>query len=62
MHFHNYVHMYLRTGLPDGLFFRPKIPVWVNFGGPWSGKYWYILRPYGIFYGHLLQFTYDRLV
>jgi hypothetical protein len=25
----------LRTpGLPDGLFFKPKIPLWVNFGEP----------------------------
>jgi hypothetical protein len=21
------------AGLPDGLFFRAKIPIWVNFGG-----------------------------
>jgi hypothetical protein len=21
------------AGLPDGLFFKPKIPIWVNFGG-----------------------------
>jgi hypothetical protein len=29
--------------------FIPKIPVWVNFGGPWNGKCWYILWPFGIF-------------
>jgi hypothetical protein len=29
--------------------FEPKIPIWVNFGGPWNGKYWYILWPFGIF-------------
>jgi hypothetical protein len=23
--------------------FKPKILIWVNFGGPWNGKYWYIL-------------------
>jgi hypothetical protein len=23
--------------------FRPKIPLWVNPGGPWNGKGWYIL-------------------
>jgi hypothetical protein len=34
--------------------FKPKIPIWVNFGGPWNGKCWYILGPYGIFYSHLL--------
>jgi hypothetical protein len=31
--------------------FKPKIPIWVNFGGPYiDGK---ILWPFGIFYGHL---------
>jgi hypothetical protein len=23
--------------------FRPKNPIWENFGGPLNGKYWYIL-------------------
>jgi hypothetical protein len=23
--------------------FKPKIPIWDNFGGPWNGKCWYIL-------------------
>jgi hypothetical protein len=23
--------------------FKPKIPIWVNFGGPLNGKCWYIL-------------------
>jgi hypothetical protein len=31
------------AGLPDGFILKPKIPIWVNFGGPWNGKYWYIL-------------------
>jgi hypothetical protein len=31
---------------------KPKIPIWVNFGGPWSGWYsirdiWYVLGPFG---------------
>jgi hypothetical protein len=26
------------TGLPDGFFFKPKIPIWENFGGPLMGK------------------------
>jgi uncharacterized membrane protein len=25
--------------------------MWVSFGGSWHGKYWYILWPFGIFYG-----------
>jgi hypothetical protein len=32
--------------------FKPKIPIWINFGEPWNGKCWYILIPFGIFYGH----------
>jgi hypothetical protein len=23
--------------------FKPKIPIWVNFGGPYNGKCWYIV-------------------
>jgi hypothetical protein len=37
-------------------FFKPKIPIWVNFGGPKMGKCWYVLRPFGIFYEHLGNF------
>jgi hypothetical protein len=33
--------------------FKPKIPLWVNVGGPCSGRCWFILWPFGIFYGHL---------
>jgi hypothetical protein len=36
------------------LFFKPKIPIWVNFGGPLNGKCWYILLPFRIFNGHLV--------
>jgi hypothetical protein len=38
--------------MPDN--FRPKIPIWVYFGGPKNGKC-------GIIYGHLVQCT-GRLV
>jgi hypothetical protein len=42
--------------------FEPTIPIWVNFGGPWNGKGWYILWPFGIYlfgtfgiyFGHLV--------
>jgi hypothetical protein len=47
--------------------FKPKIPIWVNFGGSSNGRsyfmaVWSILRPFGIgilwpfglFYGHLV--------
>jgi hypothetical protein len=28
---------------------KPKIPIWVNFGGPWNGQGWDILGSFGIF-------------
>jgi hypothetical protein len=32
------------AGLPDGVFSYQKCQLCsVNFGGPWNGKYWYIL-------------------
>jgi hypothetical protein len=36
--------------------FKPKIPLWVNFVGPWNGKGLYILMPIGIYHGHLVHF------
>jgi hypothetical protein len=33
--------------------FKPKIPIWENFGGPLNGKCWCILWPFGIVCGHL---------
>jgi hypothetical protein len=29
--------------LPDGFIFKPKIPIWVNLGGPCSVRFWNIL-------------------
>jgi hypothetical protein len=45
----------LQTGLPDG-FFKPKIPILVNFGGSCNGRFCYILRPFGKSSGHLVNF------
>jgi hypothetical protein len=45
-----------RENCPDGIFFKPKIPIWVNFGMPYNKKYLYILCPFGIYYGHLVYF------
>jgi hypothetical protein len=53
------------SGVARWYIFKPKIPIWVNFGGPLNGKCWFILRPFGIFnarplgkfYGHLVYFT-----
>jgi hypothetical protein len=36
--------------------FRPKIAVWINFGGPCNGRYSYISWTFGLFYGHLIYF------
>jgi hypothetical protein len=38
--------------LPDGIFPYQKSQFWVYFGGPWNAKCWYILWPFGIFYGN----------
>jgi hypothetical protein len=43
--------------LPDGLFSNQKSQIGVNFGGPLNGKCWYILWPFGIFYGRLVQYV-----
>jgi hypothetical protein len=43
--------------------FKPKIPIWVNFGRSCYKKSWqimtisFILRPLEIFYGHLVHFV-----
>jgi hypothetical protein len=44
-------------GLPDGIFFEPKIPIWVNFVAPQNRKCLWslgvgIIQPFGIFYGN----------
>jgi hypothetical protein len=36
------------SGFPDGIIFIPKIPIWVYLRGPWNGKCWYVLWPFGI--------------
>jgi hypothetical protein len=53
-----YVHMHIQsisTTVEGWYIFKPKIPIWVNFGGPKIGKCWNILWPFGMFYGHLVQ-------
>jgi hypothetical protein len=37
--------------------FQPKIPIWVNFGGSCNGRCWSILWPFGLFYGHWVNFV-----
>jgi hypothetical protein len=36
--------------------FKPKIQIWVNFGGSCNGRCWYILCTLGPFYGLFLYF------
>jgi hypothetical protein len=38
-------------------FFKPKIPIWVNFGAFRNGRCWYILWPFGLCCGHLVYFV-----
>jgi hypothetical protein len=43
------------------VYFQPKIPIWINIGGPRNGKslvylIWNILLPFGIIYGRSVQF------
>jgi hypothetical protein len=44
--------------------FKPKIPIWVNFGEPWIGNViyfiatWNILWKFWIFYDHLVHFVF----
>jgi hypothetical protein len=42
------------SGLPDGIYFNPEIPIWYHFGRPWNWKDWYVLWSFGIYYGSLV--------
>jgi hypothetical protein len=35
--------------------FKTKIKIWVNFGRTWKVRCWYILRPFGLFYCHMVN-------
>jgi hypothetical protein len=48
----------VHPGLPDGTYiFRPKIRIWVNFGGSCNGRCWYSLWTLRLLYGHLVYFV-----
>jgi hypothetical protein len=36
--------------------FKPKIQIWVNFGGSFDGRCWLILWPFDLFDGNLAIF------
>jgi hypothetical protein len=38
----------MASGLPDGIFSIPKIPIWVIFGRSCNGRCLYIIGPFGI--------------
>jgi hypothetical protein len=37
--------------------FTPNFPIEENFGGCCNGRCWYILQPFGLFYGYLVYFV-----
>jgi hypothetical protein len=39
------------------VYFQTQIPIWVNFGGYFNGRFWYILWPFGVFCSHLVYFV-----
>jgi hypothetical protein len=45
------------SGLPDGLFSKQKSQFGEILGGHCLGRCWYILRPFGLFYGYLVYFA-----
>jgi hypothetical protein len=42
--------------LPDGIFFTPKIPIWVNFRKPFNGRWYFFLYPFCLLYGQMVYF------
>jgi hypothetical protein len=56
------IHLCLRIRVARWFVFKPKIPIWVNFGGSSNGKSWYNLWPFGLLYGHWKYFMAKYLV
>jgi hypothetical protein len=59
-----YVYLSVLSRVARWFVFKPKIPIWVNFGGSWNGKSWYIymtiwriLLPLEIFNVHLVYLS-----
>jgi hypothetical protein len=56
------MHLRRHTRVARWHIFKPKIPIWVYFGGPWNLKNCYnicpfalyVLQPFDTFYGHLV--------
>jgi hypothetical protein len=43
-------------GCQIGIVSNQTIPIGVNFGGSYNGRCWYIIWPFGPFYGYLVYF------
>jgi hypothetical protein len=43
--------------LPDGIFSKTKIAIWVNIGGSCNGGCWYIPWPLCLFYNYFVYFV-----
>jgi hypothetical protein len=48
--------------LPDGIFFKPKMPILVNFCVSCNERCWIILWPFHLFFCHLVFATYGHLL
>jgi hypothetical protein len=46
----------LQFGVARWYIFKPKIPLWVNFGGSYNGRCCYMLSTFGLFYGQSVYF------
>jgi hypothetical protein len=55
--FTGFVNICTATRVDRWHIFKPKIPIWVNFGGSSNGRCWNILWSSGLFYGYLVYFT-----
>jgi hypothetical protein len=58
-----YLRLASAAGLPDGFFSNQKVPIWVNFGGPWKMliyfmAVWNILQTFSICHDHLVHFVF----
>jgi hypothetical protein len=57
---HGHLSLIAVRGVARWFVCKPKIQIWVNFGGPWNGKcchnLWNTIWPFGTFYEHLGHF------
>jgi hypothetical protein len=56
------IHLQKRSRVARLYIFKPKIPIWVFFGGLWESQCWYTLWPFGIFNNCLVCFVAIRYI